>query len=84
MNLIYKLGDNSVISHLGNLPTLGVLITVLACLLCLSWEYIRMQPDGRWVSYAVIARRAAVILTVIAFLLIGCHFATVWALFNSY
>jgi hypothetical protein len=83
MSIVFFLGKNPVIGLLGSQPIPGILITVLAVMASLTWEYIRLEPSGRWLSYRLAARRVAVTLAVIAVILIGSRFATVWTLNNG-
>ena len=78
MSIIYFLGKNPVIDILGGHPIIAILITVLASIACLTWEYIRLEPSGRWLAYSLTARRLALTLAVISIILIGSRFAAVW------
>jgi hypothetical protein len=78
-SLIAFLGKNPVVEALGNRVLPGIVAAVLASLALLTWEYIRLEPSGQHILYAVAARRTGVTLGVIAMIIIVCRFITVWA-----
>jgi hypothetical protein len=84
MSIVFFLGKNLVINFLGSHAAIGVLITVLALIASVAWEYIRLEPTGRWQAYRLIARRAAVTLAVMSIILIGSRFAAVWTAANGF
>ena len=65
------------VNLLGRQIVLGGLCTVLAGIAFLSWEYLRLGPGGRWLSYAVTTRRVAIVLFLISALLMICRFVYV-------
>jgi hypothetical protein len=84
MSIVYFLGKNPVINLLGSHSIIGVLVTVLAVVASLTWEYIRLEPSGRWLAHRLTVRRVAVTLAVISIFLIGSRFAAVWTYSNGY
>lgn len=68
---------NSIVNLVGGHLVIGALITVLAGIAFVAWDYLRLQRSARWLSYALIVRRIAITLTVIALILIGSRFVAV-------
>ena len=66
-----------IVNLLGSNPILGGLITALATIAFLAWEYIRLEPSGRWLGYAQTFRFFAVTLAVISVILMGSRFVAV-------
>ncbi len=83
-SIVFFLGKNPVIKFLGGHPGVGVLMTVLAVIAAMTWEYIRLEPSGRWLAYSLTARRVAATLAVISVLLLSSRFAAVWTYSNGY
>jgi len=66
-----------IINLLGSNPALGGLITALAAIAFLAWEYMRLEPSGRWLGYARTFQVFAVTLAVISVILMGSRFVAV-------
>jgi hypothetical protein len=64
-------------NFLGNRAVIGGLITVLASIAFLAWDYIRLEQSGRWLAYALPVRRIAITLTVISVIVMGSRFISV-------
>jgi hypothetical protein len=66
------------IAHLlGSQPIVGGLITVLAGIALLMWDYIRLEPSSRWLVHASTVRRIAIALAIVSVILIGSRFVDV-------
>ena len=65
------------VNFLGNEVVAGGLITALAGIAFLAWEYLRLEPGGRWAVHALAARRIAVTLTLAAVILMASRFVYV-------
>jgi hypothetical protein len=68
---------------LGGHIFIGGVVTVLAGIAFLTWEYIRLESSGRWLAYALPVRRIAILLTVISVVLIGSRFVSVVASYGG-
>jgi len=66
-----------IVNLLGSNPVFGGLITTLAVIAVLAWEYIRLAPSGRWLGHARTFRLLAVTLAVISAILMGSRFVAV-------
>ena len=66
-----------IVNLLGRYPVIGGLITVLAAVAFLAWDYIRLEQSGRWLAYALRVRRIAITLTVMSVILMGSRFFSV-------
>jgi hypothetical protein len=66
-----------IINLMGGNPVLGGLITAWAVIAFLAWEYIRLEPSGRWIGHARAFRFVAVTLAVISVILMGSRFVAV-------
>jgi hypothetical protein len=66
-----------IVNLLGSNPVLGGLMTALAIIAFLVWEYIRLEPSGRWLGYAQTFLLFAVTLAVISVILMGSRFVAV-------
>jgi hypothetical protein len=66
-----------IVNLLGSNPIFGGLITALAAIAFLTWEYIRMEPSGRWLGYARTFRLFAATLAVMSVILMGSRFVAV-------
>jgi hypothetical protein len=64
---------------LGSHPFFGGVIAVLAGITFVAWDYVRLEPSGRWLSYALTMRRIAIVLAVISTVLIASRFVSVLA-----
>ena len=64
---------------LGSRPFFGGVIAVLAGITFVAWDYVRLEPSGRWLSYALTIRRIAIVLAVISTILIASRFVFVIA-----
>jgi hypothetical protein len=64
---------------LGSHSFFGGVIAVLAGIMFVAWDYVRLEPSGRWLSYALTIRRTAVLLAVISTILIASRFVSVLA-----
>lgn len=83
MSIVFFLGKNPIIDLLGSHPSIGVLMTALAVIASLTWEYIRLEPSGRWLAHRLTVRRVAVTLAVISIVLLASRFAAVWTHAND-
>ena len=66
-----------IVNLLGSDPVFGGLITALAGIAFLAWEYMRLEPSGRWLGYARTFQLLAVILAVMSAILMGSRFVAV-------
>lgn len=66
-----------IVNLLGSNPVLGGLITALAAVVFLAWEYIRLEPSGRWLEHARTFQFLAVTLAVMSAILMGSRFVAV-------
>lgn len=68
-----------IVNLLGSHAFFGGVIAVLAGITFVAWDYVRLEPSGRWLSYALTMRRIAVVLAVISAILIVSRFVSVLA-----
>jgi hypothetical protein len=64
---------------LGSHAFFGGVVAVLAGITFVAWDYVRLEPSGRWLSYALTIRRVAIVLAVISTILIASRFVSVLA-----
>ncbi len=64
---------------LGSHTFFGGVLAVLAGITFVAWDYVRLEPSGRWLSYALTIRRIAIALAVISTVLIASRFVSVLA-----
>jgi hypothetical protein len=68
---------HGVVHGLGDHPVIGVLVTVLAGVALLDWEYLRLTRSSNSSQYLSVIRITAVALTVISVAMIACRFLAV-------
>jgi hypothetical protein len=69
----------SIVNLLAGHILIGGVVTVLAGVAFLTWEYIRLEASGRWLGYALSVRWIAISLTIISVVLMGSRFISVVA-----
>lgn len=83
MGVVFFLGNNRIIEFLGSYPDISILLTVFAVIMFLAFEYIRLDPSGRWLDHSLTIRRIAITLAVISAILIVSRFANIWTINNG-
>ena len=73
----------NIVDQLGRHTLFGGLITVLAALAWVTWDYSRLERSGRFFFYRLTTRRIAITLTLISIILIGTRFVSVVSLNGS-
>jgi hypothetical protein len=73
----------SIADLLGGHILIGGVVTVLASIAFLTWEYMRLESSGRWLAYALLVRWIAILLTVISVVLMGSRFVSVVASYGG-
>ncbi|TVZ07109.1 hypothetical protein EAS64_07285 [Trebonia kvetii] len=73
----------SIVNLLGGHTLFGGLITILAGIAWLTWDYSRMDRSGRFIAYVLTTRRIAITLTVISIIFMGARFVSVASSFNQ-
>lgn len=66
-----------IVDLLGGTGGIGVVVGVLACIALFTWDYIRLEPSGRWLPHTSTVRRIAIGLAIVSVILIGSRFADV-------
>jgi hypothetical protein len=67
----------SVVDLLGGNGFIGVVIGVLACITLFTWDYIRLEPSGRWLAHTSTVRGIGIGLAIVSVILIGSRFVDV-------
>jgi hypothetical protein len=68
-----------IVNLLGSYPFFGGLVTVVAGIAFVVWDYMRLERTGRWLAHVSTARWIAVTLGVLSVILMGSRFvAMVW------
>ena len=68
---------HGIVHGLGDHPIPGLLVTVLAGVALLAWEYLRLTRSSSPSQYLSLIRIAAVALTVISVAMIACRFLAI-------
>lgn len=83
MGIVYFLGNNRIVEFLGRYPLPGGLLAALAVVAFFAYEYIRLDPNGRWAGRRTTTRRIAMTLALISVVLIASRFANIWTINNG-
>lgn len=70
----------SIVNLLGSHALFGGLVTILAGIACLIWDYCRLRRGGRLFPHVLTARWIGITLAIISIVLMGARFISVVSL----